>query len=145
MPLHATSGARLADVPQSTAQKLGIKPESVTLVCGIPLPLASEILGPESNQFRVADVGDGPFAVVLLFADTVVDVSVNASSAMAKTSEGGRLWIAYRKGAGRATSGDGATPLHRDTLQAELAKLGLDGVTLVALDETWSAMRVKSV
>jgi hypothetical protein len=37
----------------------------------------------------------------------------------------------------------GSDGLNRDTLQAALADHGLVGVTLVSLDSTWSAMRVR--
>jgi hypothetical protein len=79
-----------------------------------------------------ADVAD----VVILFADDVAAVTESAVPALTRATAAGRFWIAYRKG---------AKPLHRDTLQAALAGLGLDGVTLVSLDDTWSAMRVKAL
>ena len=34
-------------------------------------------------------------------------------------------------------------PLHRDSLRRALSAHNLEGVTLIALDDTWSAMRVK--
>ncbi|HEX4402198.1 MAG TPA: hypothetical protein VHZ98_12820 [Galbitalea sp.] len=55
---------------------------------------------------------------------------------------GGRLWVWYRKG---AKAHDGKVPLHRDTLQALLAEHGMDGVTLISVDDTWSSMRVREL
>ena len=44
------------------------------------------------------------------------------------------LWIAYRKG---------DKQFHRDTLGALAKSFGLEPVSLVAIDDTWSALRVK--
>jgi len=40
--------------------------------------------------------------------------------------------------------GGAGTDLDRDTLHAAMAKHELAGVTLVAFDETWSAMRFRA-
>jgi len=50
----------------------------------------------------------------------------------------GIFWIAYPKG-GLTTK----TDLNRDILRGEVLKLGLAGVSLVAIDDTWSAMRFR--
>jgi hypothetical protein len=60
-------------------------------------------------------------------------------------SPGGRLWVWYRKGANKTRALGSETPLHRDTLQALLAEHGMDGVTLVSVDDVWSAMRIKQL
>lgn len=128
---------------QSTSQKLGIRADSVTAVIGRGIDEARELLGelPVGAEL-VVDAASAD--LVLLFADDVHGVTSSARTAHERTRGGGRFWIAYRKGASRRSSG-GAHPLHRDTLQAALAALGLDGVTLISLDEIWSAMRVKAV
>ncbi len=48
------------------------------------------------------------------------------------------LWVAYPKGSAKVP-----TDLNRDILHAEMAKRGFDGVSLVSVDATWSAMRFK--
>ena len=50
----------------------------------------------------------------------------------------GLLWVCYPKGGRRS-----GTDLNRDILWAELDSHGLTGVTLVAIDEIWSAMRFR--
>jgi hypothetical protein len=49
----------------------------------------------------------------------------------------GLIWIAYPKG------GAMGTDLDRDVLRDSLAKHGLEAVSLIALDATWSAMRFR--
>ena len=44
------------------------------------------------------------------------------------------LWVAYRKG---------AKNFHRDTLGKLMETFGFSGVAMVAVDDTWSALRVK--
>jgi hypothetical protein len=140
--------AKLLSVAQSTSEKLGIKQGMVVLVLGVELPGALTELG--LNGALPADVsfvGDSSFPapLVMLVADTVEAVQVASRSAYERTEPAGRFWIAYRKGANRKVAPGEPAPLHRDTLQAALAEAGLDGVTLIALNDTWSAMRVKAV
>ncbi len=51
---------------------------------------------------------------------------------------GGVIWIAYRKGGAHA-----GTDLNRDIIWRRLDTEGLTGVTLVAIDDEWSAMRFR--
>lgn len=51
---------------------------------------------------------------------------------------GGVLWVAYRKGGAKA-----GTDLNRDIIWRRLEPEGLTGVTLVAIDDEWSAMRFR--
>ena len=50
----------------------------------------------------------------------------------------GVLWVSYPKGGTKAS-----TDLNRDVLWKAMEKNGLVGVTLVAIDDTWSAMRFR--
>lgn len=51
--------------------------------------------------------------------------------------ENGLLWIAYPKAKALETN------LNRDILHEIAKQFGLDGVSLVSLNDTWSAMRFK--
>ncbi len=130
-------------MPQSTSQKLGFRSDTIAVVIGRAVSETRTLIGdlPEGATV-VADAASAD--LVLLFVDELAGVTAAARAAHNRVRDGGRLWIAYRKGAGRRPGG-GAEPLHRDTLQAALAAVGLEGVTLISLDETWSAMRVKAV
>lgn len=55
-------------------------------------------------------------------------------------NEGGLLWLCYPKGTAKIK-----TDLNRDVLRETVAaRHGLEGVSLVAIDDTWSAMRFRS-
>lgn len=127
----------------TNAQKLGIRPGGSVLILGMEASDAISIVGELPTGTTI--VASGRLAdVVILFARTVDDVSSRATDAFPRVSAAGRCWVAYRKGASRTAPADVA-PLHRDTLQAALKQTGHDGVTLVSLDEVWSAMRIKRV
>lgn len=132
-------------MPQSTFEKLGIRPGTSTLVLGQTLPDALGLLGAPLFGAAFVDESDTQRPIVLLFADTVDDIRSEARNAFDKTTTDGRFWIAYRKGEARKVATGDPAPLHRDTLQAALAELDLNGVTLISIDDTWSAMRVKAV
>lgn len=102
------------------------------LVLGAPASLAHELSG-------LATRGKGPFSVVLAFATRESDVPALITRASAKLGEGGALWIAYPK-----KGGDVDSDLSRDVLAAAAAPTGFAPVSLVALDDTWSAMRLKA-
>jgi hypothetical protein len=51
------------------------------------------------------------------------------------------VWVAYPKGTSKKYKSD----YNRDTGHALMEKHGLDGVSLVSLDDDWSAMRFKKV
>ena len=52
----------------------------------------------------------------------------------------GLLWITYPKGAARIKS-----DINRDTIWRYAKTIGREGVAMIAVDDTWSAMRLKIV
>jgi hypothetical protein len=52
----------------------------------------------------------------------------------------GLLWVSYPKG----TSGVKAD-INRDTVNAYAQSIGLQGVAMISIDDTWSALRLKTV
>jgi hypothetical protein len=76
---------------------------------------------------------------VIAFATDQADLARVAPRAIRATKPDGLLWIAYPKGTAKMK-----TDLNRDVLwQIVEERHGLEGVTLVAIDETWSAMRFR--
>src|SRR3954470_22372052 len=72
--------------------------------------------------------------LVLLYAANRAVLEKQLASAVKALGPDARLWVAYPK------AGKLDTDLNRDTLWPLLEKKGFEGVRLVALDETWSAM-----
>lgn len=119
----------------SLAKKLQIKPGSRIALVNAP-PGYAERLEPLPEGARVVDLQPG-VDVLQVFAHDRAELE-GAAGALGSVREGGLLWVCYPKGGKKA-----GTDLNRDLLWAELGKSGLAGVTLVAVDDTWSAMRFR--
>src|SRR4051812_4538424 len=106
------------------AVKLGLREDGRLLVLGLSGEDAARIVGDVPAGASVRDEGEEAADVVLLFAVDVGAVHADVVGAAGLVDGGGRLWVAYRKG---------ARALNRDTLQHALGEHGLVGVALVAL------------
>ena len=81
---------------------------------------------------------------ILCFA-TRLDAVLNSAAALKTAlSRGGILWVCYPKLSSASRAGLDSD-LSRDTLRCELQALGLEGVAMVAIDDTWSALRFRVV
>lgn len=58
----------------------------------------------------------------------------------AKLEVNGVLWIAYTKGTSKK-----ASDINRDSIREYAATIGLDTVAQIAIDDDWSALRLKTV
>ena len=124
----------------SLAQKLRIlggsrvallnAPEGYTLTLD-PLPGGAEVT-------VIAADSSEQYDVTLLFARDHSELERLAPAAIAATRDGGVLWIAWPKGGDKAKGA-----ITRDTLWPVMAALGWGPVSNVALDETWSALRLR--
>jgi hypothetical protein len=78
---------------------------------------------------------------VLAFAYSLADGEKLAKAVSKTLAKDGIFWMAYPKGTSKKYKAD----INRDTGYALMKKLGFQGVSLVALDEDWSAMRFKKI
>ena len=121
----------------TVAVKRGIVAGSRVLVID-PAGHGAALLGPLPERAAIVEDAAGPDVTVLFVADEAAlrrDLPVAAAAA-----RGDRLlWVAYRKGGAKA-----GTDLDRDRLTALADEIaGLTGIALVAVDATWSAMRLR--
>jgi hypothetical protein len=119
------------------ATKLMIKPESRVLLLNAPIGYAKK-LAPLPEGATVTDQRGKPADVAIVFVRDSGELKRLATS-FGTLEEDAILWVCYLKGGAKA-----GTDLDRDTLHAAMAKHELAGVTLVAFDETWSAMRFRA-
>jgi len=87
-------------------------------------------------QQRAADVNALAVASFVLAVLGYVGVAPVVGPAFGTVKPGGLLWVCYPKGGRKA-----GTDLNRDMLWELMSRDGLAGVTLVAIDDTWSCMR----
>ena len=124
---------------KTTAERLLIKPGARVRIVGAVADAAGR-LGPLPAGASLVDHASTPKAdAVVFFARTGADVRTTLPEAASAAGPDGLLWLVYPKG----TSGL-KTDLGRDTMTALTDPIaGLTGVTLVSVDETWSAMRLR--
>ena len=97
-----------------------------------------DLLSPLPPGASVAASGDGPFEVVQLFARTRGELDAGIAQAMSTAGPDGVLWVSYPK----LTSAS-ASDLSRQAVWDALNGTGWEPVTQVAVDETWSALRIR--
>jgi hypothetical protein len=121
------------------ARKLLIRSGSRVLVINAPDGYL-DVLSPLPAGASLAASGEGPFEVVQLFARNRQELDAAIGQALATAGEDGILWISYPKLASSA-----ASDLSRQAVWDALAGTGWEPVTQVAVDETWSALRIRPV
>jgi hypothetical protein len=97
-----------------------------------------EALAPLPEGVEIVNNTGLPVNLVLVFVDqrAVLDASLPQIIPVLDAST--LFWIAYRKGGSKA-----GTDLNRDRLWEALAPWNWNPVTLIALDDRWSAMRFR--
>ncbi len=116
---------------KTAATKLGIKPGNTVYPINPPGDYAALVGGlPEGAKL----VPKGPAAdVVHAFASTLAELTTRGQAAVEAARPGGLVWISYPKG--------GKSELKRDLLWDAVP--GWRPVTQIAVDEKWSAMRLR--
>ncbi len=79
-----------------------------------------------------------PVDVVLFFAKDQAELEAHLSKAREAVDPKGSVWVAYHKGTSKVK-----TDIHRDTIHPYGATVGLEGVSLISINDDWSAMRFK--
>ncbi len=116
---------------RTAATKLGIKPGNTVYPINPPGDYAALVGGlPEGAKL----VPKAPAAdVVHAFASTLAELTTHGQAAVEAARPGGPVWISYPKG--------GKSELKRDLLWDAVP--GWRPVTQIAVDEKWSAMRLR--
>src|SRR5262245_56130023 len=121
---------------KSPLQKMGVKPGQSVLVLNAP----------DGNTDRLGEPGvtatktkaGATFDVVSVFATNQAELEKHLKTAIESLAAGGKLWLAYPK-----ISSKVKTDITRDKGWDAVIKAGFVGVSLVSVDETWSAMRFR--
>ncbi len=119
---------------KTAAEKLGIKPEHTIYPVNPPGDYVALIGGLPPGAAVVGEKAL-PADVVHLFAADGAELARHAKTTIAAVKPGGLLWVSYLKG--------GASDIKRDTLVQVFVPYGWRGVSLVSVDERWSAMRFR--
>ncbi|HTJ50092.1 MAG TPA: YdeI/OmpD-associated family protein [Cyclobacteriaceae bacterium] len=120
---------------KALVSKLKIKEGMSLVVLNSPSDFLSKL--PLAAQSKL--IKNKKFDVVLLFAKNKSELSKFGPSALTSLEENGLLWICYPK-----KTGSIKTDLTRDYGWDVITSAGFEVVSLVAIDDTWSALRFKS-
>jgi hypothetical protein len=118
-------------------KKLGIKPGYKLLILNAPEGYL-KTLGALPEGVEVKTDLQGTFDAVQLFVYSKADVDQLAPAAIKAVKVGGLLWISYPKKSSKIK-----TDINRDFGWDVVHKAGLEGVSLISIDDTWSAMRFR--
>ena len=121
------------------ARKLLVKPGHRMAVINAP-PGYADQLQPLPEGAELVDRPKMAVDVVQVFLRDCGDLDRAAPAAVRAMKPDGLLWVCYPKGGKKA-----GTDLNRDILWERMGRQsGLVGVTLVSIDDTWSAMRFRA-
>lgn len=121
----------------SLPKKLQMRAGQRAVVINAPADYLDK-LAPLPDGVEIAESGEGPFDFVQLFVHDLAQLQALLPRVIQSVKQDTLLWIAYPKGSAKT-----GTDLNRDRLWAAVSEHHLTGVTLVSLDEVWSAMRFR--
>jgi hypothetical protein len=124
---------------KTIAQKLQIKPNRTVLFVNAPREYETKI-GPLPEGVFVMKKPGGHVDVIQLFVDSRADLERWVPELRKCIGPAGMLWVTYHKG-----SSGVKTDINRDIIHAYAHTVGMQAVAQVAIDEDWSALRLKIV
>jgi hypothetical protein len=127
-------------MPQKTvAQKMLIRPGARILILGAP-PGYARVLGPLPKGATRLTRAAKEIDVLQVFVRSRKELEAKLPKLKGYLAASGALWVAYPKG-----SSARGMDISRDAIWRFASTLGLGPVALIAIDETWAAMRLKRV
>lgn len=118
-------------------KKLGMKPGMRGLILGAPAGYVAS-LKPLPADFILARASSGQFHFIQIFTKQLSQLSDFAERLPKMAAPNSLVWISYPKQTAQLE-----TDLDRDTIWKEMNRFGWPGVSIIAIDETWSALRVR--
>jgi hypothetical protein len=122
---------------KSVARKLGMNPGMRALILAPP-PEYLKLLAPLPDGLTVSSTADGMYAFVQIFATRLSEITKFAWKLSKRAAPNALVWISYPKKASRTISN-----LSRDVIREAMNVAGWRAVSIVAIDEVWSALRFR--
>jgi len=114
-------------------EKMFLKSEYAAAVLNLPKELDTEFY----SERKIYTILEGKYNFILAFYSKKQELQKDALKLKKALLPNALLWVAYPKNKALETD------LNRDILHELLKEYGLDSVSLVSLNATWSAMRFK--
>ncbi len=122
---------------KSVAQKLAIKPGQKVMLVNPPRGYRAG-MGDLPSGARVVTKPDGPADVIQVFCDSRAELEQWLPELKSRLDPRGMLWVTYHKGTSKIK-----TDINRDTIAAYAQTIGFQAVAMIAVDDDWSALRLK--
>jgi len=124
---------------KTPAQKLLMKPGLRVLFVHPPENVAA-LLGGLPSGVTVAENTQASVDFILFFAGSRQALEADLPHLSDLLKPAGMLWVAYHKGTSKIKS-----DINRDSIAAYAQTVGMTPVSLIAINDDWSALRVKQV
>jgi hypothetical protein len=126
----------MSDKP--VVEKLRLKAGMRAAVLRAPTGYAERLEGELPADVTLARaLDDSRFDFILAFATQREELLQSGPAWREALEPKGVLWVSYPKGKALQTD------LNRDIVRTTVQQVGLDTISQVAIDETWSALRLK--
>jgi hypothetical protein len=119
------------------ARKLGLNPGMRALIIAPPSGYL-KLLTPLPDSLTVSSKPDGVYPFVQVFAMRLSEISGFAKKLPKYAAPNALAWISYPKKTSKLKGN-----LSRDVIRKAMSGLGWRAVSIVAIDEVWSALRFR--
>jgi hypothetical protein len=119
------------------ARKLGLNPGMRALIIAPP-PGYLKLLAPVPDGLTVSSRADGMYPFVQVFATRLAEIRAFAKKLPKHAAPNALVWISYPKKASKTGS-----DLSRDVIREAMKGTRWRAVSIVAIDEVWSALRFR--
>lgn len=119
------------------ARKLGLNPGMRALIIAPP-PGCLKLLTPLPDSLTVSSKADGVYPFVHVFAMRLSEISEFAKKLPKYAAPNALVWISYPKKTSKLKGS-----LSRDVIRKAMSGPGWRAVSIVAIDEEWSALRFR--
>jgi predicted SnoaL-like aldol condensation-catalyzing enzyme len=123
----------------SIVKKLGLKPGMRALVLGAPSGYL-ESLAPLPGGVVVSKTVGGNHGFVQFFASKKAEIEKSKKKLLESADPGALVWISYPKKSSRVES-----DLSREVVWAAMEETGWRPVSQIAINEVWSALRLRPI
>jgi hypothetical protein len=122
---------------KSVAEKLLIKENYRVLFIDEPAGFRSTLGGLPAGA-SVFKEPSGAFDLIQFFVSSRARLEAQLPGLKKLLKPQGLLWVTYPKGMSKVKA-----DINRDTINAYARSLGFQGVAMISIDDTWSALRLK--
>ncbi len=122
---------------KSIGRKLGMNPGIRALIIAPP-PGYLKLLTPLPDGLTVSSRADSMYPFVQVFATRLAEISAFAKKLPKHAAPNALVWISYPKKTSKISS-----ELSRDIIREAMSGTGWRAVSIVAVDEVWSALRFR--